>query len=87
MRIGECGAAEGRVPVRVPQVRDTGEVRSTLMGFLEGNSEVLERLVMEMYARGLSTRNVEDAFRGLHRGAGDLPLDGVGGDRRVVGAV
>jgi transposase-like protein len=33
------------------------------MGFLEGNSEVLERLVMEMYARGLSTRDVEDAFR------------------------
>jgi transposase-like protein len=56
--------AEGRVPVRVPQVRDAGEpYRSTLMGFLEGNSEVLERLVMEMYARGLSTRDVEDAFR------------------------
>ena len=33
------------------------------MGFLEGNSEVLDRLVMEMYARGLSTRDVEDAFR------------------------
>ncbi|CAN5743008.1 IS256 family transposase [soil metagenome] len=55
---------EGRIRVRVPQVRDT-EVpfRSTLMGFLEGNSEVLERLVTEMYARGLSTRDVEDAFR------------------------
>lgn len=33
------------------------------MGFLEGNSEVLERLVMEVYARGMSTRDVEDAFR------------------------
>ena len=32
------------------------------MGFLNGNSEVLERLVTEMYARGLSTRDVEDAF-------------------------
>jgi transposase-like protein len=32
------------------------------MGFLEGNSDVLERLVMEMYARGMSTRDVEDAF-------------------------
>ena len=52
------------MPVRVPQVRDVGEpYRSTLMGFLEENSEVLERLVMEMYARGLSTRDVEDAFR------------------------
>jgi hypothetical protein len=33
------------------------------MNFLKGNSEVLDRLVTEMYARGLSTRNVEDAFR------------------------
>lgn len=33
------------------------------MSFLDGNSEVLERLVTEMYARGLSTRDVEDAFR------------------------
>ena|GEM_PF-6826203 len=50
--------------MRVPQVRGAGEpYRSTLMGFLEGNSEVLERLVAEMYARGLSTRDVEDAFR------------------------
>ena len=56
--------AEGRIPVRVPQVRDAaGPFRSTLMGFLEGNSEVLERLAMEMYARGMSTRDVEDAFR------------------------
>ena len=56
--------AEGKIPIRVPQVRDA-EVpfRSTLMGFLEGNSDVLERLVMEMYARGMSTRDVEDAFR------------------------
>jgi transposase-like protein len=34
------------------------------MSFLDGNSEVLEWLVTEMYARGLSTRDVEDAFRG-----------------------
>ena len=37
--------------------------RSSLMGFLDGNSDVLERLVTEMYARGLSTCDVEDAFR------------------------
>ncbi|HDH25472.1 MAG TPA: IS256 family transposase, partial [Actinobacteria bacterium] len=41
--------AEGKIPIRVPQVRDTDvPFRSTLMGFLEGNSDVLERLVMEM---------------------------------------
>jgi len=33
------------------------------MEFLDGHSEVLDRLVTEMYARGLSTRDVEDAFR------------------------
>jgi putative transposase len=37
--------------------------RSSLMGFLDGYSEVLEALVNEMYARGLSTRDLEDAFR------------------------
>lgn len=61
---GRIRTAEGTMDVRVPQVRDAGEpYRSTLMGFLEGNSEVLEDLVAEMYARGLSTRDVEDAFR------------------------
>jgi putative transposase len=56
--------AEGPLSVQVPQVRGAGTpFRSTLMGFLEGNSDVLERLVTEMYARGLSTRDIEDAFR------------------------
>jgi hypothetical protein len=56
--------AEGAIEVAVPQVRGGEEpFRSSLMGFLDGNSEVLERLVCEMYARGLSTRDVEDAFR------------------------
>jgi transposase-like protein len=56
--------AEGPIKVRVPQVRDAEEpYRSSLMSFLDGNSDVLERLVTEMYARGLSTRDVEDAFR------------------------
>jgi hypothetical protein len=61
---GRVRTAEGAVDVRVPQVRDGAEpYRSSLMSFLEGNSEVLDRLVTEMYARGLSTRDVEDAFR------------------------
>jgi putative transposase len=61
---GRIRSAEGAINVRVPQVRDAGETyRSNLMSFLEGNSEVLDRLVTEMYARGLSTRDVEDAFR------------------------
>jgi putative transposase len=56
--------AEGEVEVRVPQVRDASSPhRSRLMEFLSGNSEALERLVVEMYARGLSTRDVEECFR------------------------
>ncbi len=61
---GGIRTAEGAIGVRLPQVRGAGEpFRSGLMTFLEGNSEVLDRLVTEMYARGLSTRDVEDAFR------------------------
>ncbi len=61
---GRLRTAEGFIDVAVPQVRGTGEpLRSSLMSFLDGNSEVLESLVNEMYARGLSTRDGEDAFR------------------------
>jgi transposase-like protein len=61
---GRLRTAEGPIDVAVPQVRGAGEpFRSSLMSFLDGNSEVLESLVNEMYARGLSTRDVEDAFR------------------------
>lgn len=60
---GRIRTAEGSFEVAVPQVRGGGGPFSpTLMSFLDGNSEVLESLVTEMYARGLSTRDVEDAF-------------------------
>jgi hypothetical protein len=52
------------VSVKPPQPHDTeGPYRSRLMGSLDGNSEVLERLVVEMDARALCTREVEDCFR------------------------
>lgn len=61
---GRVRTAEGVFEVAVPPVRGAGQpFRSSLMSFLDGNSEVLERLVAEMYARGLSTRDVEDAVR------------------------
>ena len=54
---GKVRTAEGAIEVGFPQVRGAGETyRSALMGFLDGNSDVLDRLVTEMYARGLSTR-------------------------------
>jgi transposase-like protein len=56
--------AEGPVGFRVPQVSGTDEpFRPRILDFILGNSEVLEHLVVEMYARGLSTRDVEDCFR------------------------
>ena len=55
--------AEGAIPVYLPQVRQTPEpFHSQLWAFLKGNSDVLEYLVAEMYARGLSTRDIEDIF-------------------------
>jgi putative transposase len=62
---GRLRTAEGEVGVRMPQVRGSasGPYRSRLMEFLGTNSETLERLVVEMYARGLSTRDVEECFR------------------------
>jgi transposase-like protein len=61
---GRLRTAEGFMDVAVPQVRGADEpFRSSLMSFLDGNSQVLDALVNEMYARGLSTRDVEDAFR------------------------
>jgi transposase-like protein len=55
--------AEGRVRLEVPQLRNTPEPRqSRLAQFLRGNTEVLETLAVEMYSRGLSTRDIEDAL-------------------------
>jgi transposase-like protein len=69
---GRIRTAEGEILVQVPQVRDAPETyRSQLMVFLRGNSDVLERLAVEMYARGLSTRDIEDA---LEEAAGDRLL-------------
>jgi len=47
-------------------VRATPEpFQSRLLTFLRGHTDVLQRLVTEMYARGLSTRDIEDAFRDI----------------------
>jgi transposase-like protein len=60
---GRVRTGEGEVTVRVPQVRDAPDTyRSELMAKLRGNSEVLERLAIEMYTRGMSTRDIEDAI-------------------------
>ncbi len=66
---GRIRSAEGEVRVQVPQVRASVEpYRSTLMEFLRGNSAVLEELVVQMYTRGLSTRDIEEALRDPYTG-------------------
>lgn len=57
-------SAEGKIELAVLQVRDSEQsYRSRLMDFLKGNTDVLDYLVLQMYTRGLSTRDVEDALR------------------------
>jgi transposase-like protein len=69
---GRLRTAEGEIVVQIPQVREAPETyRSRLMTFLRGNSDVLERLAVEMYARGLSTRDIEMA---LEEATGDRLL-------------
>src|SRR4030065_2500846 len=55
-RPGYLETAEGRLAVETPQVRGVPGYRSELLEALGGHSEVLERLAVEMYARGLSPR-------------------------------
>ena len=55
--------AEGKSTVFLPQVRNTDiPFRTKLGAFFKGNSEVLSKLTAEMYARGLSTRDIEDSL-------------------------
>jgi putative transposase len=57
--------AEGAVEYAAPQVSDRDEpFRSRIRSLLSGRTDELERLGIEMYARGLSTRDIEDATRG-----------------------
>src|SRR4029453_12962754 len=55
--------AEGMVEFAAPQVRDTPEpFVSAIRQNLAGRTGALEDLAVELYARGLSTREIEDAF-------------------------
>ena len=56
--------AEGKVDIEVPQLRNTPEPhRSDVLKLLGQRSSELERIVTEMYVRGLSTRDIEDLLR------------------------
>jgi putative transposase len=63
-RRGRLRTAEGAIEYGVPQVADRPEpFVSRVRAGLAGRTAELERLAVEMYARGLSTRDVEAAFR------------------------
>ena len=62
-RTGKVKTAEGAVEYSAPQVRETPEpFVSSVRAALCGRTQELERLAVELYARGLSTRDIEDAF-------------------------
>lgn len=62
-RPGKLKTAEGLVRFAAPQVSDRSEpYRSRIKEHLKGQSEELEKLAVELYARGLSTRDIEAAF-------------------------
>lgn len=64
VREGRMKTAEGFVDYAAPQVTGGAEpFRSRLRGHLKGHSEALEDLAIEMLARGLSVRDIEDAFK------------------------
>ena len=53
----------GKLEIFVPQVRDSEDgFQSKLMSKVAGGSEILRKMVLEMYVKGLSTRDVENLF-------------------------
>ena len=56
--------AEGKVTIDVPQLRNTEQTyRSSLLQRLTTTTAELERLAVEMYVRGLSTRDIEATLK------------------------
>jgi len=64
VREGRLKTAEGFIDYSAPQVAGgSAPFRSEIRQHLKGHSEVLENLAIEMLARGLSVRDIEDAFK------------------------
>jgi putative transposase len=62
---GRMMIGDGLIEVQRPQVRGGSEAfRSQVWELVGQRSEAVERLAVEMYARGLSARDIEDVFRG-----------------------
>jgi mutator family transposase len=62
-RTGRLGTAEGAVEFSAPQIADRAEpFRSRIRAILGSRTAELEALAIEMYARGLSVRDIEALF-------------------------
>lgn len=62
-RTGRVKRAEGTIEYSTPQIADRREpFRSRIREVVRGRTEELEALAGEMYARGLSTRDIEAVF-------------------------
>jgi len=62
-RPGRVKSAEGAIDYRAPQIADRSEpFHSRIREAVRGRTEELEALAVEMYARGLSTRDIEAVF-------------------------
>jgi transposase-like protein len=62
-RTGRLKSAEGPIAYSAPQIAERVEpFRSKIRAILGGRTEELEALAIEMYARGLSTRDIEALF-------------------------
>jgi putative transposase len=63
-RIGRLKTAERRLEYSAPQIAGRDEpFHSAIREQLRGHPQALEDLAIEMLARGLSVRDMEDAFR------------------------
>jgi putative transposase len=63
-RTGRLKTAEGAIEYSAPQVAGRKEpYRSAIREHLKGHTRALEELAIEMLARGLSVRDIEDAFK------------------------
>ena len=62
-RTARVDSAEGAIEYSTPQITDRREpFRSRLRELVRGRTDELEALAVEMYARGLSTRDIEARF-------------------------
>jgi transposase-like protein len=59
--------AEKKLLIQKPQVTDSQEAfNSSLWPHIKGNTEQLEKIAVEMYARGCSTRDIEELLKDEH---------------------